>query len=144
MCVHIRPDKPTRAAIWTSLLVGLVMLASAAQPGWGASMVIPPAGWLGEALIGASLLCGGGLSVMAYRRPTRVVTRTWAVDELGAWLTAGGWTAYSVIAAIAEPWAVAHWVISMGLAVAAIARIHAIRERRTHTEDAVARLREEA
>ena len=49
-----------------------------------------------------------------------------------------------MIAAIAEPWAVVHWVISMGLAVAAIARIHAIRERRTHTEDAVARLREEA
>lgn len=140
MCVHhARPDRLTVTLLVTWLAAGVMLLASAWSPNWGATLVIPAAAAWAEALLGSSITVGAALALWTAAQPHVWLTRAWRLDELGMWLASGGWTAYALVAVWEQSAAALHWVTAAGMAAAGIARITDIRRTRTHVRDAVVR-----
>lgn len=140
MCIHDRKPTPfTTATILGWLAIGISFVISALIPSWGASLAIPHAvAWV-EMVIGGMLTAGAIMALWSPFRSKSLISKQWKLDEVGMWLAAGGWSAYTAAAVITAPLSVVHWLTSATFAIAAVARIRTVRHERYVTEKAVAR-----
>ena len=140
MCIHNnRPTPFTTAIIFGWLVIGISFVVSAFIPSWGASLAIPYAVTWVEMLIGGMLTAGAIMALWSPFRSKVLISKQWKLDEVGMWLAAGGWSAYTAAAVITAPLSVLHWLTSATFAIAAVARIRAVRHERYVTERAVAK-----
>lgn len=141
MCVHTKP-KPLDTTLLTGwTVVGATLILSAVLPGWDATLVIPPLAWWAEGALGTSLALGAPLSLYATHRLQDDLTRRWRLDELGSWLTLGGWLGYTAVALLWAPTAFVHWLIATLMAAAVIARMGETRRIRAKIEAEVQAMR---
>ena len=137
------PTPFTRVTLAGWLATGLILIVSAASPSWGATLVIPALAMWVELVVGGMLTTGAALGLWAPHRAGRIISQQWRLDELGMWLAAGGWAAYTTAALLTAPTALIHWMISLTFCASAITRLATIRAERTKIEAAVERYERE-
>ena len=140
MCVH--DHRPTPFALVTLagwLATGIILIVSSAFPSWGATLVIPALSTWVELVVGSMLTAGALLGLGAPHQAGQRLSQQWRLDELGMWLAAGGWAAYTTAALLTVPTALVHWMVSLTFCVSAIARLATIRTERAKIEAAVRR-----